>query len=592
MRSSRTRNDAMAILILEGHTSSVESVAFSPDGLQIVSGSNDGSVRLWSSRTGQELVTLSKSNSQIQSVIFSPDGFYIASGSLEVSIRVWNAITAQISTALHGHESTVTSVAFSSDSLRLASGSRDKTVRLWDFKSGQALLVLTGHSGSVESGTFTPDSLHIVSGSDNKTFKIWDIATGQAWKECKIGDDLYTLQSVSFSPDGLRIAVGASRGSVYYPCHRPELLLWRINHLYEHDMTDIRLGGTDFHTSIKYDKISNPRRLYSTSSPLPLIGDSKDLDSDDNDAAEGHSSYIQSVAFSRNGCLIVSGSYDHTVQLWDARTRQHVARLGAHSDTVYSVAFSPDDLRIVSGSGDNTVRIWNVNIQRRNAIKKPLKVGHTDYIYHVGFSPNGRWIISNSDDQTTRIWDAQTAREIAILPVSSTYDAVAISPDGLQVTLGEVSCEVKRTRTGVGVTVREPKGLFDEQISSVSYSHDGGRVVFGSARGDGIVRVWNAQTSQELLQINVHTKEFRVFAAFSSDGSYIVSGCGPSVDIWDAMTGQQLAHGETDIDASGMVAFSPDNRTIYARCHLDTDNLRSWDITGRLTSGSSDSLNQ
>lgn len=125
------------IHILNGHTKSVTSVAFSPDGTRIASGSYDGTIRLWYSNTGNAIgKPLTGHTNRVYSVAFSPDGARIASGSADCSVRLWDANTGYaIGNPLEGHTHYVRSVTFSPDGTRIVSGSYDDTVRLWDATS-------------------------------------------------------------------------------------------------------------------------------------------------------------------------------------------------------------------------------------------------------------------------------------------------------------------------------------------------------------------------------------------------------------------------------------------------------------------------
>ena len=192
---------------LQGYTDSVRSVAFSPDGRHIVSGSLNGTIQFWNAQTGGQMERpLQGHTDSVRSVAFSPDGRYIVSGSNDRKIQLWdgsflsqwsgrdivsgsNYGTIQllspwtsgykVGNPLQGHTSFVTSVAFSPDRRYIVSGSNDRTIRLWDAQTGgQVGNPLQGHTDSVQSVTFSPDGRHIVSGSYDRTIRFWDAQTG------------------------------------------------------------------------------------------------------------------------------------------------------------------------------------------------------------------------------------------------------------------------------------------------------------------------------------------------------------------------------------------------------------------------------
>ncbi|PVH67963.1 WD40 repeat-like protein, partial [Cadophora sp. DSE1049] len=177
---------------LEGHTSAVTSVAFSPDSKQIVSGSNDGTVRRWDAATGQQLLPALESHTDwVTSVAFSPDGKQI-----------------QLLPAFEGHTRAVTSVAFSPDGKQIVSGSRDTTVRCWDAATGQQLLpALDGHTGAVTSVAFSPDGKQIVSVSTvDQTLRLWDAVTGASLKSQGLSEPTASVTSFTFSPNCKHVA--------------------------------------------------------------------------------------------------------------------------------------------------------------------------------------------------------------------------------------------------------------------------------------------------------------------------------------------------------------------------------------------------
>jgi WD40 repeat protein len=143
--------------------------------MQIVSGSNDHSVRVWDASTGAEVKVLKGHTGWVNSVAFSSNRMQIVSGSNDQSVRVWDASTSAEVKVLKGHTRSVNSVAFSSDGMQIVSGSYDQSVRVWDASTSAEVKVLKGHTGLVNSVAFSSDRMQIVSGSPDWSVQVYNL---------------------------------------------------------------------------------------------------------------------------------------------------------------------------------------------------------------------------------------------------------------------------------------------------------------------------------------------------------------------------------------------------------------------------------
>ncbi|WP_179953293.1 PD40 domain-containing protein [Desulfobotulus mexicanus] len=206
----RKKIEASLVHTFTGHSDSVNSVAFSPDGKNILSGSADQRLMLWDLVSNANTKTFTGHSGQIYSVTFSPDGKSILSGSWDDTIKLWDLASGKAIKSI-AIGSDVNDAAFSPDGKSILSGS-DNSLKLWDSASGKNVSNFSGHSGYIFSVTFSPDGKNILSGSQDNSIKLWDTASGKEIKSFT-GHGGY-VQTVTFSPDGKRVLSSSNDGSI------------------------------------------------------------------------------------------------------------------------------------------------------------------------------------------------------------------------------------------------------------------------------------------------------------------------------------------------------------------------------------------
>ncbi|CAI7650205.1 unnamed protein product [Penicillium bialowiezense] len=495
--------------ILEGHSDTVETVVFSPDGAWLASASSDGTVRFWDTANGSPRQTIEHHFRDLNSMAVSSDGAQVATVYEKEFFHIWDTATGVLQRTLNGHSDWVRSVAFSPDGAWLASCSDDKTICFWDRESGELKRTLEGHLGIVLSIGFSPNSKLLASASTDRTTRIWDAVTGalQHTLEGHIGE----VTSVAFSPDGTWLASGSFDKTIRF---------W-----------DTKTGVLK-------------RTL------------------------KGHSEEISSIAFSPNKAQLASASADGTICLWDTTTGALTQALkGSQADWARSIAFSPSGTQLASAPG-NSICLWDIATGvLSEEPESQTTAGHSEMVCSMAFLPDAMLLASGANDRTICLWDTATGvlkQTLKGHPAGWIY-SIVISPDGTQLAsssnagpcLWDIAASVRHDNLE-GQTLEGHSDI----VRALDFSPDGKLLAAGS--DDQTIRLWDTVTCT-LQQILKGHSSWVESVAFSPDGGRLASGSMYALLLWDTATGE-LKH---SIGVSGLVTdiqFNHDGSHLITNC--------------------------
>jgi eukaryotic-like serine/threonine-protein kinase len=588
---AEARGDNFAVL--RGHSNVVTSVAVSPDGKTLISGSQDSTVRLWDLASRRLIATLPSFGGLVHSVAFSPDGKVFAVGSSTNGATLWSSESHKRVAALGGHNSRV---CFSPAGELLAFGTSEsysdedgQSVTLFNYVTGET--VATFPEGGSRAA-FSTDGRLLAMAGKGAGVKLWDIATRR--EVCILSGEGY-VKAVAFSPDKHALVVSYWSGTVH---------VWDL--LRQQILTSLT----------------------------------------------GHRAPVWDLAFSPDGQTLATASSDQTVRLWDVSTWQSKSVVRGHGNEVWGVAFTPDGNTVVSGSKDETIMLspahpsrpaetirdvhWPAQISPDGSLvaavstngqvglwdltSGELKVQFPGQGKPVGFLDAGKTLVILSEGASLIRWNlaSNTIQSQVSLLHEAPVEWALLSPDGQTVATGipwdyagspgSLRVRLFEARTGLpravleghtrgsdtllfsrdnrllvtvrnsSIQLRDGGSLIERTnmrkhkmlISTCALSPDGGVLATGSY--DGNIILWNTDTGADLATLTGHLEGIAC-VAFSADGKTLAS-CGDNrvLKLWNMATHRDVATLTCETIAHKLL-FSADGRLLLfndqkARFHL------------------------
>jgi WD40 repeat protein/predicted Ser/Thr protein kinase len=455
---------------LPAHDDGVWSLAFTPDGAGLASGSFDDTARLTRSDGRGVPKVFVGHRLSIFDIALDPSGRWLATGSYDSTVRLWDVQRPLLATRLVGHDKTVRRVRVDAASERVLTASQDGSVRIWSARDGTSLARLpsetvlfdavfapngervatgagngdvalwstvgelqhrlVGHDKPVWQVCFDSDGMRVASASLDGTARIWSAETGALLATLRGHED--AVFGVAFVTDGAQLITGSRDGTVR---------VWdtasgAIEHVLRGHTgkVSVLVRSPDGHT-LATGSDDGSARLWPTDwSGEPLV-------------LAGHGKEIQTISFDASGQRLLTTCSDHRARIWDTRDGELLHVLEGHSSAIWDGAFLPDD-RVVTGSADGTLRIWSLHGGA------PLMLsGHgSEEVLSVAVIDGGRGLVSGSTDGTVQLWqlelltsdpDQLRARlEAATSFCPSVEQRIyELGHDGSQAALGYAACE-------------------------------------------------------------------------------------------------------------------------------------------------------
>jgi len=579
-------NPTPEIVIQMGHGDVVRTAAMSADGSLLASGSMDGTVKIWQTRTGHLIRSLSGHKDGVRAVLFHPDGAHLVTGGADRFVKVWDLKTGKLHQTLVGPREDVATISLNATGSRIAAGSEDGRIYVWDNETGELLRSISAHQDGALGVAFTPNG-RLVSGGADQTVKIW--GKGDTPLRSIAGHEA-PVTSVAINPGGTTAASGSEDGMVRSIDLETGKILWKAQ---GHTQPVQSVAYTTNGEAVVSGSWDNTVRHWSAASGAPMgnintgetlgfvgsVPDGRVLSGGGDNRVtlwsaeggtvqrfEGQGSWVYAV--DANADYVITGSADGGLRLWDRLDGRMLRLFDGHTAAVTSVVVTPDGQKLVSGSGDSKVSVWDLaSGERLNTFED-----HEAWVYAVAVSSDGKWLVSGSADETTIVRDIDSGIVAHTLEAQSgEITSVAISSDGttLVTASGDESLMTWDLSTGAaGKTLEGHKGW----VFGVAITPDGKQAV--SVSEDKTARVWDLRSGALRHSIDLGVAGASIVIA-QDGGSAVVGTIDGRLIRLDITAGEITGTSRGHTARVSSLALSPDGKTLYSASWDGTLKVRS-----------------
>lgn len=504
VRSQRAR-------VVQRHGYPVDNVEFSGTGREALTLTQDGVATIWRVRTWKPSTTIT----DVFSAAMSADGKSLVTGSHDGTAKVWPSRGSDVRSELRGHGETVLGTSLTADGKLAATSGVDHTARVWDTATGRSLAVLRGHTGFVHHVHFSRDARMVLTASGDGTARRWDVGQplelrGHGSRRGPTDLDVWSgrapqVTGAEMSPDG-RHVISSSR-DVTAPAR-----LWD------------RVSGRELYAP---PGCRRPDWWVKDSPWVSCISDASMN-------ASGGAGILNDVRWSPEGRRVVAVG-DYGPYVFDPFSGRVLAELRGHKSEVHGARFSADGKHIVTAGKDGTARVWRASDGRQLALLQPQETPRASKedraLVAAAFSPDGRRIATAGYDGTVRIFDAERGTQTVAHRIN---DGIVLdvdwSADGRHIAAptGNAARVWKVNGWRRAAVMRGHDGL----VSTSSFSADASLLITGGY--DGTARVWDVADGEQVTALPGHAQTVtsaridetkRYLVTGSEDGTVLVHRC-------------------------------------------------------------------
>jgi WD40 repeat protein/tRNA A-37 threonylcarbamoyl transferase component Bud32 len=539
-------------LAIFAQSSPVRAAALSPDGKVVVTGTADGVVQLWQAEEGLPLgppLPLPRKGA-VRIAQFSPKGRHLLIVSSDTDVCVWDTSTRELHSQFSGHTAAITCAAFSNDGTSVLTGSEDRTARLWASGTGKPLFPPFVHDDPVVAVAFSP-AVGVVASSAGAVARLWDSKRGRPIGLPMRHDG--AIRCLAFGQLGSTIVTAGDDNTArlwYVPSGKSRGLTYRhrgpITTIGFHPRFTMFLTASLDRTMTRWHTTTDK----TVTIPYQLV------------------EAPRSAAHSPDGDSILV-SFATTAEVWDSRGLNR--RLGEplrHRGTIHAAAFSRDGRRILTASEDGTAILWQTPLHHPvdRVVEIPAAV-----VKSIACSGDGRTLLVVTENGTARCFDADTGKPRGdALQAGGAFAQAIFSPDDRSIlTVGTDRTACLCDAQG-GALVRKISNPADG-ISAAAFMPDGRPIT----AGDGVVQLWDAQTTQKNREVFRYQGEIHLLAV-SPDGQALATAHGDhTAALWDIATGKRIGEPLGHARKVQALAFSPNGRIVATAA--DDHSAALWD---------------